>query len=171
MWIKVLLGCVHQLFLFYKNFLQSCLKVAPKLWLQDCRKIIFCMAKCQTLEIFEVKNKSFSVRSNNIVQIGFKEHRCPILHWVASVSSLYHTDILLLLLMTMSPGPGHDAWADVGHHSGDDAEQGDEEEDTEKDVIKKDQQLGQTHLELFKVVSLCGNLKFFSHGMKICFRL
>ena len=157
-------------FFVYKKSFPSCLKVAPKLWLQDCRKIIFCMAKCQTLEIFEVKNKSFSVRSNNIVQIGFKEHRCPILHWVASVSSLYHTDILLLLL-TMSPGPFHHAWADVGHHSGDDAEQRDEEEDSKKDVVKQDQQLGQTHLEWFKVVSWCWNLKFFSQGLKICFRL
>ena len=107
------------------------------------------MAKCQTLEIFEVKNKSYFVRSNNIVQIWFKEHRCPILHRVASVSPLYHTDILLLfiMMMMMSPGPGHDAWADVGHHSGDDAEESDEEEDAEDDVVKQDQQLGQTHLE------------------------
>ena len=103
------------------------------------------MAKCQTLEIFEVKQKLLCIRLNNIVQIGFKEHRCPILHWVASVSP----DFPLLLLM-MSP-PGQGAGADVGHHGGDDAEQRDEEEDGEQNVVKQDQQLGQTHLQRFSV--------------------
>ena len=76
--------------------------------------------------------------SNNIVQVGFKEHWRPILHWVASVRPLDHTDILLLLQM-MSPGPGHAAGADVGHDGGDDAEERDEEEDGEQDVVKQDQ--------------------------------
>ena len=49
--------------------------------------------------------------------------------------------------MMVSPGPGHAAGADVGHHSGDDAEERDEEENGEQDVIKQDQQLGQTHLQ------------------------
>ena len=174
MWIevKILLICVHKLFFVCKNSVPSCLKVAPKLWLQDCRKIIFCMAKCQTLEIFEVKNKSYFVRSNNIVQIRFKEHRCPILHWVASVSPLYHTDILLLIIMMMSSGPGHDAWADVGHHSGDDAEESDEKEDAENDVVKQNQQLGQTHLEWFKVSGeLVLESKILFPRVEICFRL
>ena len=47
----------------------------------------------------------------------------------------------------MSPGPGHAAGDDVGHHGGDDAEERDEEENGEQDVIKQDQQLGQTHLQ------------------------
>ena len=50
----------------------------------------------------------------------------------------------------MSP-PGHGAGADVGHHGGDDAEQRDEEEDGEQNVVKQDQQLGQTHLQRFSV--------------------
>ena len=53
--------------------------------------------------------------------------------------------------MTMSPGPGHGAGADVGHDGGDDAEERDEEEDGEQDVIKQDQQLGQTHLQWLRM--------------------
>ena len=41
--------------------------------------------------------------------------------------------------MMVSPGPGHAAGADVSHHGGDDAEERDEEENGEQDVIKQDQ--------------------------------
>ena len=54
--------------------------------------------------------------------------------------------------MMMSPGPGHAAGADIGHDGGDDAEERDEEEDGEQDVVKQDQQLGQTHLQWFRVI-------------------
>ena len=84
------------------------------------------------------------MRSHNIVQIRLEENRGPVFHWVAGVRPLHHSCVLLLSLLD-PPGPGHGPLVEAGHHGGDHAEQGDQEEEGEQRVVKQDQQLSHTH--------------------------